>query len=51
MGLLLLSALWAANSLRGDLFPHFGVEGLSSVQRQAVLYSVFAAVAAGLALG
>ena len=50
MGLLLLSAFWAANSLRGDLFPHFGVEGLSSVQRQAVLYSVFAAVAAGLAL-
>src|SRR5690242_7843468 len=26
LGLLLLSALWAADSLRGDLFPHFPVE-------------------------
>lgn len=50
LGLLLLSVLWAANSLRGDLFPHFGVESLSSAQRQAVLYSVFAAVAACLAV-
>jgi drug/metabolite transporter (DMT)-like permease len=38
--------LWAADSLRGDLFPAFRVESLSSAQREAVLYSVFAAVAA-----
>src|SRR5689334_2022787 len=50
LGLMVLSALWAADSLRGDLFPHFGVESLSSAQRQAVLYSVFAAVAACLAV-
>jgi drug/metabolite transporter (DMT)-like permease len=50
LGLLLLSALWAADSLRGGLFPHFPVESLSSAQRQAVLYSVFASVAACLAM-
>ena len=50
LGLLLLSALWAADSLRGDLFPEFRVESLSSAQRQAVLYSVIAAVAACLAV-
>jgi drug/metabolite transporter (DMT)-like permease len=48
--LLLLSALWAADSLRADLFPHFPVESLSSAQRQAVLYSVFACVATCLAV-
>jgi len=42
--------MWAADSLRGDLFPHFGVESLSTAQRQAALYSVFAAVAACLAV-
>lgn len=50
LGLLLLSASWAADSLRGDLFPRFEVESLSSTQRQAVLYSMFAAVAACLAV-
>ncbi len=50
LGLLLLSALWAADSLRGDLLTKFRVESLSSAQRQAVLFSLFAAVAAGLGL-
>lgn len=49
-GLLLLSALWAVDSLRIDLFPHFGAETLSLAQRQVALLSVFAALAATIAL-
>jgi drug/metabolite transporter (DMT)-like permease len=47
---LLLSALWAIASLRTDLLPHFGADTLSPVQSQAVLFSVFAAVAALIAV-
>jgi drug/metabolite transporter (DMT)-like permease len=50
LGLLLLSALWALASLRTDLLPHFGSNTPSPVQRQAVLFSVFAAVAASIAV-
>ena len=50
LGLLLLSALWALASLRTDLLPHFGEDTLSPVQGQAVLFSVFAAVAASIAV-
>jgi drug/metabolite transporter (DMT)-like permease len=50
LGLLLLSLLWAADSLRGELFPQLEVEGLSFAQRQGLLCSVFAVVAAGLAV-
>jgi drug/metabolite transporter (DMT)-like permease len=48
-GLLLLSALWAIASLRTDLFPSFGADSLSPVPRQAVVFLVFAAVAASIA--
>jgi drug/metabolite transporter (DMT)-like permease len=48
-GLLLLSALWAIASLRTDLFPSFGADSLSPVPRQAVVFFVFAAVAASIA--
>ena len=50
LGLLLLSALWTIASLRTDLLPHFGSDTLSPVQGQAVLFSVFAAVAASIAV-
>src|SRR5215469_15574339 len=50
VGLLLLSALWAAASLRTDLFPAFGTDGLPAALRQAVLYFVFAAVAGSLSV-
>ena len=50
LGLLLLSALWAGASLRADLLPNVGAETLSPVQGQAVLFSVFAAVAASIAV-
>lgn len=50
LGLLLLSALWAVGSLRADLFPRFGADTLSSAQRQAALFSLFAAVAASIAI-
>src|SRR5215469_2634794 len=50
LGLLLLSALWAIASLRTDLLPHFGADTLSPAQGQAVLFSVFAAVAASIAV-
>ncbi len=49
-GLLLLSALWAAASLRTDLIPQFGAETLPTAQVQAALFSVFAAVAASIAV-
>ena len=49
-GLLLLSALWAVASLRTDLIPQFGAETLSTAQVQAALFSVFAAVAASIAV-
>lgn len=48
LGLLMLSALWAVDGLRADLFPVLGADTLSPTQRQAVLFSVFAAVAASI---
>jgi drug/metabolite transporter (DMT)-like permease len=42
--------LWALASLRTDILPHFGTDTLSPVQGQAVLFSVFAAVAASIAM-
>ena len=50
VGLLLLSALWAATSLRTELFPAFGTDGLPPALRQAVLFFVFAAVAGSLSV-
>jgi drug/metabolite transporter (DMT)-like permease len=50
LGLLLLSALWAAASLRTDLFPSVGADSLSPAACQAALFSVFAAVAASIAV-
>jgi drug/metabolite transporter (DMT)-like permease len=50
VGLLLLSALWAVASLRTGLLPHFGADALSPAQGQAVLFFVFAAVAASIAV-
>jgi drug/metabolite transporter (DMT)-like permease len=50
LGLLLLSALWAAASLRTDLFPSLGADSLSPAMHQAVIFSVFAAVAASIAV-
>jgi drug/metabolite transporter (DMT)-like permease len=49
-GLLLFSALWAVASLSTDLFPSLGADSLSPAPRQAVLFSVFAAVAASIAV-
>jgi len=49
LGVLLLSALWAMDSLRPDLFPGFGADALPSAERQAVLFSIFAVMAAGIA--
>jgi hypothetical protein len=49
LGVLLLSALWTVASLRTDLFPQFGADTLSPAQRQAALFSVFAALAASIA--
>jgi drug/metabolite transporter (DMT)-like permease len=49
-GLLPLSALWALASLRTDLLPHFGADTLSPVQGQAVLFCIFTAVAASIAV-
>lgn len=48
-GLLLLSALWAIDSLRTDLDPAFGADGLSPAMRQGLLFSVFIAVASSIA--
>jgi drug/metabolite transporter (DMT)-like permease len=49
-GLLLLSALWALDSLHGDLFPQFGADTLPPVGRQALLLSIFTAVAASMTI-
>lgn len=49
-GLLLLSGLWAAAWLRADLMPNFGADILPPAQEQAALFSVFAAVAASIAV-
>ena len=49
-GLLLLSVLWAVASLQKDLFPHFDAATVSPARRQAVFYSVFAALAASVAV-
>jgi len=50
LGLLLLSALWAAASLRTGLSPSFGADGLPAAERQAVLFAVFAALAGSIAM-
>jgi len=50
LGLLLLSALYAVASLRSDLMPHFGVDSLAPAQSQAAFFSVFAVVAASIAV-
>jgi drug/metabolite transporter (DMT)-like permease len=47
---LLLSAFWAAAWLRRNLIPHFGADTLSPAQGQAALFSVFAALAASIAV-
>lgn len=49
VGLLLLSALWAAAWLLWDWIPHDSGDTLSSARDQAMLFSVFAGVAACLA--
>ena len=49
-GLLLLSALWAVATLRTELFPTVGADGPSPGPREAVLFSVFAAMAASIAV-
>ena len=49
-GLLLLSALWAAASLRTDLFPSLGADSLSPAPREAALLTAFAGVAASMAV-
>ena len=49
-GLLLLSVLWAIDSLEKDLFPQFDAAAVSPAQRQAVSYSVFAVLAASVAV-
>lgn len=50
LGLLLLSTLWALGSLRTELFPHPGENTLSHVLSDAVLFSVFASLAASIAV-
>ena len=50
LGLLLLSALWALDTLRTELFPRFGSGTVSHVLGQAVLFSIFAVVAACIAI-
>lgn len=50
LGLLLLSVLWALGSLEKELFPHFDADTLPPAPRQALFYSVFAALAASVAL-
>jgi len=50
LGLLLLSVLWAIGSLEKELFPHFDADTLSAAPRQAMFYSVFAALAASVAV-
>ena len=42
--------LWAVASIEKDLFPHFDAATVSPAQRQAVFYSVFAALAASVAV-
>lgn len=49
LGLLLLSVLWAINSLRRELFLRPGANILPHAQSEAALFSVFALVAACVA--
>ena len=49
LGVLRLSALWAVSSQRTDLLPQSGADTLPPAQRQAALFSVFAALAASIA--
>lgn len=48
--LFLLSALWAVASLLNDLLPHLRADSLASAQRKTALFSVFAVVAAFIAV-
>lgn len=50
LGLLLLSGLWAISSLSSELLPHSSGAMLSAMQRQAALFSGFAALAACIAI-
>lgn len=50
LGLLLLAVLWAVSSLSSDLLPHSTGEMPGPMQRQAALFSVFAVLAAFIAL-
>jgi len=50
LGLLLLSALWALGTLRTELFPRFGSDTVSHALGQAVLFSIFAVMAACIAV-
>jgi hypothetical protein len=50
LGLLLLSALWALGTLRTELFPRFGSNTVSHALGQAVFFSIFAVVAACIAV-
>lgn len=50
IGLLLLAALWAIDSLRADLIPQFSAESLPLAQSQAALFTAFAALATSIAL-
>src|SRR6185437_2397859 len=50
LGLVLLSALWALGTLRTELFPRFGLVTVSHALGQAVLFFIFAVVAACIAV-
>ena len=50
LGLLLLSTLWALGTLRTELFPRFGSDNVPHALGQAVLFSIFAVVAAYIAV-
>src|SRR6185437_12236782 len=50
LGLLLLSALWALGAVRTELFPRFGLVTVSHALGQAVLFFIFAVVAACIAV-
>lgn len=50
LGLVLLSGLWALSSLSSELLPHASGPTPSAAARQAALFAVFAALAAGVAV-
>jgi drug/metabolite transporter (DMT)-like permease len=49
VGFLLLCLLWAADSLRGDLFPPSAVSALPLLERQALRFALLAVAAAAVA--